>query len=241
MNNRADTSNRMLVNLKEVKFDPANSQHTAALKNHIQCFSSVFETLFKADVMISVPISVSLLLWMAGIYGIGMECLLLMTCAVYIWAGDKWQGRNRLLSVYQTELNQLMAIYEKIVKDHGYGVMQDISVLTLLKTLAPHVETYRLWRMSPDNPADYPDEFKKILLTPPHCVPFVRMEVAPDQSPGIVGILAATLLPPAQKSVLEQTVAHVPVRGLYSLFGKVAADVKLGVYGLNEEVKFAIR
>lgn len=217
------------VDLTNTTFDPANSAHLASLSNQISSFNKVAWGLFKTDVVNVAPISLSLLLCVGNVYGYITEGIILTACVACIWASNQWHQRVTQSAACQVELKQLLSIYEKCIADHGYQIMSNESMLELLKTIAPYVPTYKLWYVKANNPADYPEGFKKILSAPPHSIPFGESKVA--ETPTLIENVSSLLTGTSQGTlVLSQVSAQVSNLSIFNLLHKIVADVKQTVY-----------
>lgn len=223
---------REQIDLLKVSFDPQNGDHQAELKARIASFNIAVSALIKTDVMIVVPVSASLLLWLSGVCPLMIELVLLAACAAMLWAADKMSQRASQYKDCQEKLGVLVGIYKKCIVDHGYQITANVTMLALLQAIAPYVETSQLWAVRSNNPAVYPDEFKKILSTAPHRVPFDESKT--DTANTLFTAAANLVGLSSGVAVASPVVMQQYTGGVLTLFRRVAADVKQTVYGLDE-------
>ncbi len=233
---RTDT----VMALTSVNFDASNPEHLQALDARIQSFSQCAKDLLAKDVLISLPVLASTLLFVTGTCNLLVELGLLFLCAVGIVLSKVLVQRNALHTAFQQDLTLLAEIYKRVILDNGYQITQQEVILRLLKAIAPHVETGLLWTMDSDNKLNYPEEFKQVLSSPPHRLPFNR-EASVDMSSlartvGVTAIAYNYLLSrPLQPVDLSMyTTKQSIFNRSCQLFYKTKADLIQTLYPLQE-------
>lgn len=230
---RAVLGSQDQLDLTQTKFDPNNAAHQAELKARIDSFNGAVSALMKSDIIIAVPVTASLLLWMTGNCSIVIELVLLAACAATLWAADRVSLRVAQNKGCQEKLHELLAIYDRCIADHGYQITANENILHLLKTIAPYVETEKLWTVRAANPSDYPVGFKKILSTAPHRVPFG--EVKTEAANTLLTTAASLVGLSSSMPVSSQMEIQHHAGGIFNLFRSVAADTRRTIYGYDEK------
>lgn len=243
-----------VIALSSVNFDASNPEHLQALDARIQSFSHCAKDLMVSDALIMLPILASTLLFVTGTCSLLVQLGLIVICAAFIYLSDMivksnalhayltdlLLKRNALHTAFQQDLTLLAEIYKRVILDNGYQITQQEVILRLLKAIAPYVETGLLWTMDSDNKLDYPEEFKKVLSSPPHRLPFNR-EASVDMSSlarsvGVTAIAFNYLLSrPLQPVDLSMyTTKQSIFNRSCQLFYKTKADLIQTLYPLQE-------
>ncbi len=167
------------IDFKTTSFDPTNRAHRDCVEAKINNFNKTYNLLLKTDIIIIVPFALDILLTVGRVLGIVMSTLACVGICSVLYASDQFRNHRDYQKQFQEQLLELLNIWRANVKQKGADISDDQTMLKILQTIAPFLESEQLvyWRANQTYPdANFSDKFVEIMSTPPHKIPRVMLK-----------------------------------------------------------------